>query len=92
MHKCSGYVQFVNSTYQAFESDGSFEVCVQAEGYGFTVNVSAGMCTVHACSMLQKYEQFIIYHNNIIVGKFRVRKLSRIMQFDHEDNPQVFSM
>lgn len=43
IHTRSGKAQFVNSAYQAFENNGSVEVCVQAEGYGFTVNVSAGI-------------------------------------------------
>ena len=43
MHICSGSARFVNSTYQVFENDGSIQVCVRVEGYGFAVNVSAGM-------------------------------------------------
>jgi hypothetical protein len=54
MHKCSGYVEFVNSSYEAFESDGSVEVCVQARGHGFTVNVFAG--TQH----ISYWSQFIV--------------------------------
>ena len=46
MHICSGYAQFINSTYQVFENDGSVQVCVRAEGYGFAVNVLAGIYSI----------------------------------------------
>ena len=52
IHTRSGKAQFVNSAYQAFENNGSVEVCVQAEGYGFTVNVSAGIY-IYTCMWFQ---------------------------------------